>query len=216
LLQYFGNHEYYGSDFADVNYDLEAFIEKNTVKNLHVLNDRWCVIDDVAFFGGTMWTAFNLFDPTANKESRKRADVGFSDYYSIKDGFKVLELSELIGDVSIPFPKMLQSEKTIKAHKYCTKGIAGFIKHFEGKKRVVITHHSPSPKSINPIYDGDLINNCFHSNCEELMGTGVDLWVHGHTHTSFDYHIEDTRVICNPRGYGNENNGFRDNLIVEL
>ena len=27
------------------------------------------------------------------------------------------------------------------------------------------------------------------------------LWVHGHTHDSFDYQIGNCRVVCNPRGY---------------
>jgi Icc-related predicted phosphoesterase len=30
------------------------------------------------------------------------------------------------------------------------------------------------------------------------------LWVHGHTHEAFDYRINDTRVIVNPRAYPNE------------
>ena len=27
------------------------------------------------------------------------------------------------------------------------------------------------------------------------------LWIHGHMHDSFDYEINGTRVVCNPRGY---------------
>ena len=50
------------------------------------------------------------------------------------------------------------------------------------------------------------------------------LWVHGHTHTSFDYEFAGgTRVICNPKGYGNENvlrwapeKGFQHDLVVEI
>ncbi len=32
------------------------------------------------------------------------------------------------------------------------------------------------------------------------MGKAV-LWIHGHTHDSFDYVHNGTRVVCNPRGY---------------
>jgi len=60
---------------------------------------------------------------------------------------------------------------------------------------VVITHHAPSPKST----------------C---------LWVHGHTHDSFDYVVNGTRVLCNPRGYAkdgvNENVRFDPDLLVEV
>jgi hypothetical protein len=33
------------------------------------------------------------------------------------------------------------------------------------------------------------------------MGPSVSLWIHGHTHESFDYVVNSTRVVCNPRGY---------------
>ena len=44
------------------------------------------------------------------------------------------------------------------------------------------------------------------------------LWVHGHTHTSFNYTIGPTRVVCNPLGYqtaGELNVNFDENLTVE-
>ncbi|MFO7724898.1 MAG: 1-acyl-sn-glycerol-3-phosphate acyltransferase, partial [Oceanipulchritudo sp.] len=31
--------------------------------------------------------------------------------------------------------------------------------------------------------------------------SGAALWIHGHSHGFFDYHIGDTRVVCNSRGY---------------
>jgi hypothetical protein len=42
------------------------------------------------------------------------------------------------------------------------------------------------------------------------------LWIHGHTHESFDYKIGKTRVVCNPRGYAaiEENKGFRPDFTL--
>jgi Icc-related predicted phosphoesterase len=42
------------------------------------------------------------------------------------------------------------------------------------------------------------------------------LWIHGHTHESFDYEIGKTRVVCNPRGYASieENKGFRPDYTL--
>jgi hypothetical protein len=34
-----------------------------------------------------------------------------------------------------------------------------------------------------------------------MMGPAVQLWIHGHTHQSYNYIEQGTRVICNPRGY---------------
>jgi hypothetical protein len=56
---------------------------------------------------------------------------------------------------------------------------------------------------------------------ERLMGADrVQLWVHGHTHDSFDYRVAGTRVVCNPRGYArdgvNENPHFDPGFTVDL
>ena len=45
---------------------------------------------------------------------------------------------------------------------------------------------------------------------------GAALWIHGHTHTFFDYRAGGARVICNPRGYPGEATGFRPDLIVDI
>ncbi len=42
------------------------------------------------------------------------------------------------------------------------------------------------------------------------------LWVHGHTHTSFDYRIGASRIVCNPHGYGDENEAFDPGLVLDV
>ena len=60
-------------------------------------------------------------------------------------------------------------------------------------------------------------NPCFASRLDGLIeASGPALWVHGHTHTSFDYRIAGTRVVCNPKGYGTENTAFDPGLVVEI
>ena len=46
----------------------------------------------------------------------------------------------------------------------------------------------------------------------------MGLWVHGHTHTSFDYVLLGTRVVCNPRGYipYEPNPDFDPRCVVEV
>src|SRR5690606_7517276 len=86
---------------------------------------------------------------------------------------------------------------------------------------VVVTHHAPSRKSIHPRFADSLLNAGFVSDAERLIGADrAQLWIHGHTHDSFDYPVNGTRVICNPRGYAkdgvNENPLFSPDLIVEV
>src|SRR5690606_35174061 len=39
--------------------------------------------------------------------------------------------------------------------------------------------------------------------------------IHGHMHDSCDFTVGTTRIIANPRGYGNENLAFARALVVE-
>ena len=39
---------------------------------------------------------------------------------------------------------------------------------------------------------------------------------HGHTHSFFDYQINNTRILCNPLGYPGETTGFTPDLQVVL
>jgi hypothetical protein len=79
----------------------------------------------------------------------------------------------------------------------------------------VITHFAPHPLSIAPAYVSHPANPGFVLDLSEIMGQAA-LWIHGHTHTFFDYAMRGTRVICNPRGYPGEPTGFRPDLIVEI
>jgi len=86
---------------------------------------------------------------------------------------------------------------------------------------VVITHHAPSRKSIHPRFVDSLLNACFVSDAERLIGADrAQLWIHGHTHDSFDYFVNGTRIVCNPRGYAkagvNENPLFDPDLMIEV
>ena len=46
----------------------------------------------------------------------------------------------------------------------------------------------------------------------------VVLWVHGHTHDAHDYVLNDTRIVCNPRGYfGYERSeDYKSDLVIEI
>ena len=80
----------------------------------------------------------------------------------------------------------------------------------ENKHRpiIIMTHHAPSPYSIDEKYKGDLLNAAFASNLNQyiLEHPEIRLWVHGHVHTPVDYILGETRVVCCPFGYNNENN----------
>lgn len=81
---------------------------------------------------------------------------------------------------------------------------------------IVMTHHAPSLLSIAPQYKNSLLNAGCASNLDYLIEElRPSLWVHGHIHTPCDYTICDTRVICNPAGYLDEQQHKKD-LVVEI
>ena len=80
---------------------------------------------------------------------------------------------------------------------------------------VVITHFAPHPGSIAPAYADDPSNPGFVVNLESMMGRSA-LWIHGHTHTFFDYLAPGTRIVCNPRGYPKVPTGFVADFAVTV
>ncbi|MFA5202803.1 MAG: metallophosphoesterase [Lentisphaeria bacterium] len=84
---------------------------------------------------------------------------------------------------------------------------------------IVVTHHLPSRKSIDPRYARSNTNVFYITDIEHVIHfQKPKLWIHGHTHASLDYNIGRTSVICNPFGYVTSelNLDFNDSLVVEV
>jgi hypothetical protein len=83
--------------------------------------------------------------------------------------------------------------------------------------QVVVTHHAPSRRSVQPEYRDDLLTAAFASNLDDLVGEAA-LWVHGHIHGPSDYVLGGCRVVANPRGYVGlrEDGAFDAALVVEM
>lgn len=83
---------------------------------------------------------------------------------------------------------------------------------------IIITHHLPSFNSIDSKFAGSALNRFFVSDLHDLIvEKQPKYWIHGHTHSSMDYMIGNTRIICNPLGYPFErNNQYSFDKIIEL
>ena len=84
---------------------------------------------------------------------------------------------------------------------------------------VVVTHHCPSWQSSHPKFAGSPFNRFFVCDVEPIIREHQPkLWIHGHTHESFDYKVGETRVVCNPFGYAarEENPAFNPDKIIDL
>ncbi|SFQ26346.1 metallophosphoesterase [Pseudomonas borbori] len=190
-----GNHEFYGASLTTTLTDLKQAAHDS---NVHVLEREEVCIDGVRFLGCTLWTDFRLFAT----ESETAAAITEA-HRTIRD-FSRITLSD---DSPTCFSPAHSSQIFNQSVDWLTDR---FSKKFNGST-VVITHHAPSPSSINPKYTGSLLNACFVSNLDDqIVQWSPTLWVHGHTHNSCDYQIGNTRILSNPRGYARE--GIPENM----
>jgi predicted phosphodiesterase len=93
-----------------------------------------------------------------------------------------------------------------------------FLKKNLQEGDVVLTHYLPTLKSVSPRYKGSATNPFFVSETDQLiLDKRPALWVHGHTHDSFDYQLSGTRIVCNPFGYPTQlNSGYREKLLIPI
>jgi predicted MPP superfamily phosphohydrolase len=199
-----GNHEYWRCSF-NTTYS-KIWNDTLGLENFDILEKETKVIDGVAFIGACLWTDMDKGNPVVRYEAQQT----MRDYKRIR-----------IGSDNDPYRRPLKPLDTIadnmRAKEYIFPEIT---KQKEaGNKVVVITHHAPSFLSVAEHYKGKMINGAY---CNELGNEICDLepelWVHGHTHYSFDYMIHNTRIVCNPRGYAPDelNEDFIDDLILEV
>jgi len=190
-----GNHEYYEGEFDSVQEAMRASVRDSAVE---LLDRSELVIDGVRFLGCTLWTDYSLVAEAQRPSVVEAARKLNPDYQLIRNGSRAFAPEDAIA-LCVRHRAWLEAK---------------LAEPFTGKT-VVITHFAPHPLSIAPAYAGHPANPGFVLDLTEMMGRAA-LWIHGHTHTFFDYRVRGTRVVCNPRGYPDEQTGFDPNLTVEL
>ena len=190
-----GNHEHYNYQYNYTVPDLKRKLAK--FKNIHVLDNETFEVENKLFIGSTLWTDMNNECPlTMNAAAFAMPDFRIVKYF---DGVNYMKFT----------PQQSVREHT-KSRDYIKQVLrnSNDKDYYLEKDVVVVTHHSPSHKSIAPQYKHEeLMNGAFHNQLDYMMemAENVKAWIHGHTHDEFDYTIGITNVLCNPRGYPKEN-----------
>ncbi len=195
-----GNHEFYGGEYHETLSQLRTALPEN---NIYFLENEAVEIGGLHFLGCTLWTDFNLYHE-ANFHA-KCAHRGISDFSSIT-------------------LRQDDSERSLRP-----KDVRNFFRHSKDWLRsrladsdpantVVVTHSAPAWGSLANCFAGNSLTPNFVVDMEPLIKQFQPrLWVHGHTHFSFDYRIGRTQVISNPRGFAEENKtNFNPALVVEI
>jgi len=203
-----GNHEFYNSKFSDGRVSMNSHIrDAGLSQKVKLLEKEAVTIGDVYLIGDTLWTDFDKEDPS----SMLRAQQCMNDYRAISYGYDMDEFG-----ISRP----LWAKDTLEDHNKAKDYIFGEIDNakYMNKYPLVMTHHAPSRMSISKGFERSDINGAFVSELSDrMMDADCELtWVHGHVHQNHDYTLSKCHVICNPRGYDDENLSFKEDLVFEL
>jgi predicted phosphohydrolase len=194
-----GNHDYYGEITQGVVPLLKAIIEVYA-PNWHLLDNEVAFYNDVRIIGTTLWTDCGGID---NQWFVKQAIKRWPDFAYTKWQEGDTTRNKCVEDL---YPQFREAEKFLK------RAIADAV---EGKT-VVMTHFVPvRDKATHPRFGKDVANYYFTNDLEYLMGKDM-LWHFGHTHDQYDFMVGDTRLVCNPVGYGKETTGYAGDLIIEI
>lgn len=200
-----GNHEFYGSDLSTAMAQLREGAEGTPVRVLEC--DEWH-FGGTRFLGCTLWSDHRLLaDPEQRELGLRQAVEMIRDFSHIRAAPQGEErltpaLAQQLFDRSVAW---LEDR---------------FAQPHDGPT-VVVTHFAPARGSIHPRFAGSVINPCFVSDLEaQILRWQPQLWLHGHTHDSFDYRVGRTRVVSNPRGYAPggvvENAAFDPSLVIDV
>lgn len=192
-----GNHDFYGHDlehrYAGMYLDVG-------VELLHPGRPT-LEIGGVRFIGCTLWTDYAIAcDVDA---ARAWARLGMPDLQSIDLGLRRIGTRDLLS-----------------AHRLQRLIIETELAQPFAGPTVVVTHHAPHPLSLRDPMKPNASDGSFVSDLAGMIEEfQPSLWVHGHVHHSRDYRVENTRVVCNPRGYGTimrQGAKFDPMLVVEI
>ncbi|MGZ5780870.1 MAG: metallophosphoesterase [Burkholderiaceae bacterium] len=212
-----GNHEFYQGTYEPLLAELRRLGGMDSMihsiqggkliagqNNTHFLERDAIILQDVRFLGTTLWTDYDLYGNAVGAMAVAGSQLNDHRIISTeKDG-------------------VFRPYRALAEHQLSRAWLQEKLDEPFNGKTVVVTHHGPHPQSIHPKYGNDPLNPAFASDLTEMMGKSV-LWIHGHTHSSFDYVVNGTRVIANPAGYPLnaaaylfENREFQRSLVVKI
>lgn len=202
-----GNHEFEQTAIVPAIERLRRAAEGTKVHFLH--NDSIDLFG-VRFVGTPLYSGFRLNGEAHQAAAMARANVGIWDFESTRlDG-----------------TERWNPARMVEWHDEACAWLSGELEECEFMEipSVVVTHWAPSRGSIAPQFQGDSLSPYFANACEGLVERSF-LWLHGHLHTSFDYHVGQYanrgQVVCNPRGVSklmdlSSNPGFERVKLIEL
>lgn len=217
-----GNHELYGQRTVEV-WRRKARM-KLARRSVHLLENEGVVIGDVRFLGCTLWTDFALFGVERQEAVARIAEREMSDFANIfltRRG----PINFDADPYAFGFTRRRSGDRLTWRHVAVWHRASRDFLESElqrtgpWRKTVVVTHHAPSVRGIEPEPAVD-VDAAYASHLDTLVAQ-ADLWVHGHVHRAREYAgTLGGRVVQNARGYADTGlgkiSGFQWNKVIEL
>lgn len=167
-----GNHEFYSKNRS---IQMTDHLLRSTANrfNVRFLNNEFYDIPgtDITVYGTTLWS-----------------HVGFDDAYLV---------ASMISDYRCIPGFTVQQNNSL--HAQAKHAFRVGIK--PGRRYIVLCHHVPQKRLVDPKYAGSQLNAAFASDVPEFDHPSVAAVVYGHTHTA----SRSGKYYCNPVGYPGEN-----------
>lgn len=203
-----GNHEYYTlHPKQNMNMNMIDQLIQNicsSFTNVYFLNNEEHILcsapdksNDIILVGTTLWSKIS-------QHELKYIQENINDYKNILDSNNVLISCKYINKL---FTINLQ-------------WLAQKLEEHRDKTIIVLTHHSPSYKSISTMYKNCQGNSAFANNLVPFItqNTNIKYWLFGHTHATSNFVIGQTICCANPAGYNHfdqlENQEYKKNQII--
>lgn len=181
-----GNHDHYDGVLGETAAHLRRWLPGFTV-----LHDETVDIGGVCFFGSTLWSDFEGRSLAAMDRVRRR----MGEYFFVK-------VRQAAPDGSAALRKF-RPEDALAAFDAAAQALARAAAEHSCKPLVVVTHHAPSRKGLDPLHMGNGLDAAYASDLDAWIAglPGIRYWVHGHTHVRRRYVVGATRVLTNARGF---------------
>jgi predicted phosphodiesterase len=209
VIQVAGNHEFFG---AQREATLEAMREQARAEGVHFLENDAVELNGVEFLGATLWTDYRIYETPRGEVWAPQQQAMQANLKLIADYWKIEQADG----------RSFAPADAIALHARSRGWLEARLAQPATTARVVVSHHLPSWKSVAPAFERSITNAAFVTELDPLVAQ-CNLWIHGHTHTSQRYLIEQCEVVANPRGYPwrsgpapFENPQFNPELVVEI
>lgn len=187
-----GNHEYFSKNKRKLHANIQEVIAtaKAVAENTGcILLDRdvYTLPDEkISILGCTLWSHIK-------PEEYYTAKQGDSDFRNVYLGG---------GDYLTP---PLYDEWHQRDLEWLTREIT----ERPDENLVIVTHHCPTMRVIDPIYHQSPLNMCYVTDLEYLFKDSVKIWTCGHSHRRGSCLVNERWCALNPRGYPSENREFQ-------